>query len=205
LSYATTSLWNQPPCYRGGGDICYVMGKARHCLAMATAETAPALICLDARIKTLGPNGERSLTAERFFVSAGVTDLGEDEILTEIEIPDPPTYIKGVYLKYSRRDSIDFAIVGVATMLGLQPKTCTCDHIRISLLGVARIPIRVYKAEEILKGKLVNAERITQAAQAAAEECHPLGDIYASARLKRTVARELVKRAIIETLDAASR
>lgn len=205
LYYATFYLWGRAPCYRGGGDVCYVAKKAKSCQAMATAETAPALICLDARVKVAGPKDERTLATEHFFVSAGVTELQEDEILTEIEIPNPLPHTAGVYLKNSKREAIDFAIVGVAVVLRLQSKDGACSDARIGLIGVARTPIRAHKAEEILRGEKIKADLIDQAAQAAAEEARPLGDIYASASHKKKMVRALVKKATREALEAANK
>jgi len=172
---------------------------------MAVPETAPALICLDARAKVVGLKGERTLAIEYFFVSAGVTELREDEVLTEIEIPEPLPHTSGVYLKYRRSEAIDFAIVGVAIVLRLQSKDGACSDARIGLIGVARTPIRAHKAEEILRGEKIEAELIDQAAQAASEEARPLGDIYASASYKRTMVRALVKKAAREALEAANK
>lgn len=203
MYYATIYLWGRAPCYRGGGDVCYAFEKATDCVAMATAETAPALICLDARVKVVGPKGERTLATEHFFTSAEVTELREDEILTEIEIPNPLPHTAGVYLKNSKREAIDFAIVGVAVVLRLQSKDGACSDARIGLIGVARTPIRAHKAEEILRGEKMKDDLINQAAQAAAEESHPLGDIYASASYKRMMVKTLVEKATKEALEAA--
>ena len=203
--YDRAYLWGRDLCYRGGGDVCHIGRKGKDCVAMATAETAPALICLNARVKVVGLKGERTLDTEHFFVSAGVTELREDEVLTEIEIPNPLPYTAGVYLKNSKREAIDFAIVGVAAVLRLQSKDGACSDARIGLIGVARTPIRAHKAEEILRGGKIKDDLINQAAQAAAEEAHPLGDIYASASHKRMMVRALVEKATREALEAANK
>lgn len=205
LYYARTHLWCRPPCYRGGGDICYAVEGAKSCQAMATAETAPALICLDARARIAGPKGERTIPLENFFVSAGVTDLYEDEILTTIEIPAPGNHMAGVYLKHSRRGAIDFAIVGVAVMLTLQSRNGACSDIRIALNGVARTPIRANRAEEVLQGKRVEENLIREAAQTASEEARPLGDIFGSATYRKKMVNVLVKQAIKRALEASQK
>jgi CO/xanthine dehydrogenase FAD-binding subunit len=84
LYYARTHLWRWAPCYRGGGDVCYAVDGAKRCQAMATAETAPALLCLGAKVKVTGLKGERAVAIDDFFGSAGETNLGADAILTEI-------------------------------------------------------------------------------------------------------------------------
>lgn len=179
------------------------MKGAKSCQAMATAETAPALLCLNARAKIAGPTGERHVALEDFFISAGVTALQDDEILSAIEIPNPPAHTGGVYLKHSLRGSIDFAIAGVAVVLTLEPRNGACNDARISLLGVARIPMRARRAEGVLKGKTVVDNVIDQAALAASEEARPLGDIFGSAAYRRKLVNVLVKMATKEALEGA--
>ena len=205
LDYMMTYLWNRPPCYRGGGNICYAVEKAKDCIAMATSETAPSLLCLDARVKIAGSNGERVLRLEDFFVSAGVTKLRDDELIVGVEIPEPQTSNKGAYLKYSRRKAIDFAIVGVAAIIKLQPGNGVCADVRIGLLGVSRTPFRAGRAESVLRGQGITTDMVNKAAETAAAESHPLGDIYASAKVKKRLVRQLVERAINEALGAPSK
>ena len=143
---------------------------------MAIAETAPALICLEAKACISGPTGERTLSVEDFFISSGVVDLKEDEILTAIKMPKLPSRTGGAYLRYSLRGAPDFAIAGVAVVLTASDGVC--EDAKIGLLGVDRTPFRARRAEELLKGKEIGDDLIAEAAQAAAKATHPLGDIF---------------------------
>ena len=205
LHYAKTYLWGWAPCYKGGGDACYAVKGAKSCPAMAITETAPALICLGARARLIGPKGERTVAIEDFFVSAGVTVLAEDEILTAIEIPQPPPHTAGVYLKYSKRGAIDFAIAGAAVVLTLQSGDGVCSNARIGLIGVARTPIRARRAEGMMRGKKIESDLIDQVAKSASKEARPLGDTYASASYRRTMVEALVKRATEKALAVVTR
>lgn len=202
LYYTKTYRWGWAPCYKGGGGVCYAVKGAKICPAMATAETAPALICLEARVRIVGPKGERTVAIEDFFVSAGVISLAEGEILATVEIPNPPPHTAGVYLKYSKRGAIDFAIAGAAVVLTLQSRDGVCSNARIGLIGVARTPIRAKRAEGMMKGKKIESDLIDQAARLASKEAHPLGDTYASASYRRTMIEALVKRATKKALAA---
>ena len=192
--YAVIHLRSKSPCYRGGGDICYAVKGAKRCIAMAVAETAPALICLGAEACISGPAGERTIPLENFFTGPGMTILHQDEVLTAIKVPNRPPNTQGGYLKHSLRGTIDFAIVSVAVVLTVNDGVC--EDARIGLLGVAPTPIRAHRAEAIIKGEKVNEGIINRAAQAASAESHPISDVSASAEYKREMVRVFTRRLI---------
>ncbi len=84
------------------------------CNAVPSADSAPSLIVLSARVMIKSLTSERSLPVEKFFLSPRKTVLKEDEILTEISIPNPAPGSRSAYLKLSPRHSMDLAIVGAA-------------------------------------------------------------------------------------------
>jgi len=184
-------------CYRGGGNICYAVNGAKRCQAMAIAETAPILICLGAEVSISTPIGQKTTSLEDFFISSGIVDLKEDEILTAIKVPNPPPNTEGMYLRHSLKGALGFALVGVATVLTVI--NGVCKDVKIGLLGVNRTPIRAHKAEQLLKGEKINDSLIDRAVQVALKESHPLGDIFGSARYRREIVRVLIKQVINDT------
>jgi len=58
--YNQSHRWRQSlsPCYKLGGDQCYVVKKGDHCYSLFSADTVPALIGLGAKIKIMGSAGE---------------------------------------------------------------------------------------------------------------------------------------------------
>ena len=92
------------------------------CNAAPSADTAPPLIGLEAKAKINGPNRERVIALEEFFIGPGENALQADEILTEIQIPNPPPHTRGVYLKLPARTMVDLAVVGVAVVVTLDDK-----------------------------------------------------------------------------------
>lgn len=168
-----------------GGNLCH---------AAPSADTAPPLIGLGARVKISGPKGERTIALEKFFVGPGETALQNGEMLTEIQVPNPPAHTIGVYLKLPARTAIDIAIVGVAVIVRLNSSKII--DAKIALGAVAPTPIRARKAEEIMKGNIIEDGLIERAAQVAAEEAEPISDIRGSADYRREMVRVLTVRAI---------
>jgi carbon-monoxide dehydrogenase medium subunit len=168
------------------------------CNAVPSADLAPPLLTLGARLKIVSGKGERTVNIEDFFTGPGQTALDEDEILREIQILDAPPNGKGVYLKLTPRRAMDLAIVGAAVVV--IPQDGTCRDIRIALGAVAPTPIRAKKAEAVLKGQKLDDKLIEKAAQTAAGESRPIDDHRASAEYRRDMVEVLVKRAIKQAI-----
>ena len=168
-----------------GGNICH---------ASPAADTAPSLIPLGAKVRIVGPAGERTVALEEFFTGPGRTVLQRGEILAEICVPPMPRDTKGVYLKHSSRGAADLAIVGVAVIATLDGGCCR--NVKIVLGAVAPMPIRARNAERVLEGKEINDAVIEQAARAAAAESRPITDVRASADYRREMVKVFTQRAI---------
>jgi len=164
------------------------------CNAVPSADSAPALLTLEARLKLIGQKGERILNIEDFFTGPNETALTGLELLEEIQIPPLPSNSRGIYLKLTPRRSMDLAVVGVAAVVITEDGLCR--DIRIALGAVAPTPIRAKRAEEIIRGQRFSDELIERTAQTAAEESRPIDDHRASAEYRRWMVEALVKESI---------
>jgi len=192
---------NRFPCLRKRGSRCYALeGDNRYhsifggsveegCVAVHPSDTAPALIALDASIRT----SKRTIKAENFFrvdVSK-TTVLEDDEIVTEVQIPTPPKNAKSAFLKFALRKSIDFSIVNCAAMIASSKGKV--EKARICLNAVYVTPYRAVKAEEAVMGKTLNDANAEAAGEAAVSDAKPLRH---NAYMVQ-IAKILIKRAIL--------
>ena len=168
------------------------------CNAVPSADTAPALLALEASTKLLSKKGERIVKLADFFKGPSETVIKPDEMLVEIEIPDLPAGSLGKYSKLSPRRAMDLAVVGVAVVILLN--NGLISDIRIALGAVSPTPLRVSAAEEILLEKKPDAKLIEQAADIAATCCVPITDHRASAEYRADMVRVLTKRALNDLL-----
>ena len=168
------------------------------CNAVPSADSAPALLTLNARLKLVSLKGERTVKIEDFFTGPNDTVLTGKEILREIQVPPLHGKGKGVYLKLSPRRAMDLAIVGVAVVV--IPEDGICRDIRVALGAVSPTPIRAKKAEDILRGQRFSDELIERVAQVASEETCPIDDHRASAGYRKEMVAVLVRRAINEAV-----
>ena len=165
--------------------------------ATPSADTAPALIALDATAKIAGIGGERTISLEEFFKGPGQTVMSSDEILTEITIPKTGPRLVGEYIKFSPREMMDLAYVGVAVVYNLGENDKKCDGVRIVLGAVAPTPIRANRAEAALEGKILTEALAEKAGQIAAEEAKPISDVRSSADYRRAMVGTMTKRALL--------
>jgi len=168
------------------------------CNAVPSADTATALLTLEAKLKLVSQQGERMVNIEDFFTGPNQTVLNDEELLQEIQIPNLPPHAKGIYLKLTPRRAMDLAIVGVAVVV--IPEDGLCNDIRIALGAVAPTPIRAKRAEGILRGQRFNEQLMEKAAQTAAEESKPIDDHRASAEYRREMVKVLTKRAMEQAI-----
>lgn len=164
------------------------------CNAAPSADMAPPLIALGAQLKIQGCNSQKGIPVEDFFTGPGRTRLNRNEILTEIRIPNPMPDSNAVYLKQTRSQGADLAIVGVAASVIMDGKVI--KDVKIALGAVAPTPIRAKKAEEILKGKKPDDKILEACGEAASLESSPIDDVRSSAAYRIKLVKVLVKRAI---------
>ncbi len=162
-------------CYKKGGDICFsVTGDNRYhaiiggeqCYIVHPSDTAHALLALNAQAKIAGPNGERTIPFDDYFISPGEDILRENvlqpnELMTEVFIPAPAQGTKQAWAKQKNRQVYDFAIVSVAA--AFTEANGTWQDGRIVLGGVAPVPYRATVVENQIKGKNIK-NSIQQAA-----------------------------------------
>jgi aerobic carbon-monoxide dehydrogenase medium subunit len=161
------------------------------------------MLALGAEVIANGPNGERTISINDFFLSVFTTALEHGEILTEIRVPIPPPGSGGAYFKLEREVG-DFATVGVAAQVTLDGAG-VCRSAGFGLTNVGPTPIKATKAEGFLVGKILDEAQIRQAAQLAAEEAQPGSDLRGPAEYKVSMVRELTKRALVRARERAGR
>lgn len=156
----------------------------------------PAVIsALEGTLVIQGPGGERTVPALEFFQDYLFTDLGPDEVVTEVRVPKLGPNTGWAYKKFSRR-SQDWAIVGVAAVV--EKSNGNIDSARIGLTSMGSTPIRASTVEGALSG--AGPDGVAEAAESAAEGTSPASDDAASAEFRKHLARVWTRRAVEEAL-----
>jgi len=165
--------------------------------ATPSADVVPALLVLQAQVKISTSDGEKRVPLESIFLGPGKTIMQPGDLLTEITIPPAHANLRGEYIKFSPREMMDLAYVGVAVALVTDGNSNVCREARIALGAVSPFPMRARKAEAVLLNADINEDSAERAGEAASGECAPISDVRASAAYRRHMVRVNTRRAIL--------
>jgi carbon-monoxide dehydrogenase medium subunit len=167
------------------------------CNASPAGDTIGSCLISGGYLHVHGVDGLRQEPLDGFFLGPGKTTLKPGDIVTAISFPLPRTGQTGTYLKLGRNALGDLAIVGV-TVLGYPDRGLPSGfRFHIALASVAPTPLVAAQAEKLLAENPVDKDCIEAAAQAAMDACQPIDDVRGSARYRRSMARNLTKKALL--------
>jgi 4-hydroxybenzoyl-CoA reductase subunit beta len=183
-------------CLKAGGDVCWVAPKGNLCVAISASDLAPVVVALDAVVKLVGPDGERSLPAADLYRPDGIDYLGKsaDEIITEVSIP-PSGRRRTAYRKLRRRGSIDFPILAVAVAVEMSQEG-TVQDARVVVGAVSPAPMRVREAEAELIGSVLDDEVIERAAEIASGPVRPYDNVDLGSRYRKWMTPVYITQAL---------
>jgi len=152
------------------------------------------MLAYRAKVVAEGPQGQREIAIDDFFMGPFTSTLAHGEILTEIRIPAQRPGSSGAYQKMERKVG-DFATAAVAVQVRMDSNG-VCDYAGIGLTNVGLTPIRASAAEDILVGQRLDDQTIREAARLAGEVATPQSDHRGTEEYKRALVRTLTVRAL---------
>ena len=172
------------------------------CNAAPSADGAPILIALGARLRIFSLQGPREMPLEAFFKGPGSVHLAPGEMVTQILVEKPSPTVRAAYHKHEVREALEIAITGVAVALDMTAEG-VCKQARVAISACAPTPIRARQAEAVLEGSRLEADVIDRAAAAAAEEISPIDDVRGCSQYRRDMTGVSLGRAIEKATGAA--
>jgi carbon-monoxide dehydrogenase medium subunit len=158
-------------------------GSVAH--ADPAADYPAALQALEAKIVLKGAQGERTVSADDFFVDMFTTALEPGEIVREVIVPVDGEGTGTNYQKVVQPAS-GFAIVGIAARVRKSGGKITMA--RIGVTGLSNRAFRATTAEKALEGKAGSAAEIQAAAALVAQGIEANADLHASADYRKHLA-----------------
>ncbi|MEP6642916.1 MAG: FAD binding domain-containing protein [Acidobacteriaceae bacterium] len=184
-------------CIKKDGNLCHVAPGGTKCWAAFSADTPPALLCLNTEIEIASAAGVRRMPLLEFYTGEGdayrVLKLGE--IVTRIILPASSAGWRGVYRKLRVRGSIDYPLAGVA--VALKPFNGHFTEAQVALTAVNPAPVLVKRAGEMLVGKPIDDALAEQVGDLAARTAKPLTTSALTPEYRREMIRVFTKRAIL--------
>ena len=173
------------PMIRNAGTVAGNIGSAS-----PAGDMLPPLLALDAHIELVGKNGARTMPLDEFFLGPRKTARNANELISNLQIPNPPG--ASAFYKLGLRQADAISLVSVAVWL--ERDGDKIRDVRIALGAVAPRPIRAARAEAILRGQIFDETNLKESARVAAEECAPIDDLRASAAYRKRMVNVYVRR-----------
>ncbi len=173
-----------------------ILGASEACIATHPSDMAVSLVALDAVVRVLLPNGERTIPLVDFYRLPGNepqrdTVLQHGALITAIDLPPLLGAPRSHYRKVRDRASYAFALVSVAAAIHVTDGIVR--DARIALGGVAHAPWRATKAESVLRGAAATEEMFGRAAEAELADAQPLpGNAFKIPLVRNVVVRTLL-------------
>jgi aerobic carbon-monoxide dehydrogenase medium subunit len=159
------------------------------CVSDPTNHLPPVCLAVGASFTIRGPEGERVVPADEFFVGVYMTAVGEGELLTKISVP--PASEVG--------DGFSGVTVGAhGTCIVDAAATVSGSSARIALGCVAATPVRATAMEERLAGTDFTEDSVREAARGLGDSLDPPSDVHGSADYRRSVAEVSAVRAVLQ-------
>ncbi|MCS7088586.1 MAG: xanthine dehydrogenase family protein subunit M [Thermoflexales bacterium] len=171
------------------------------CTASPAGDSIPALIVHRAVVAIASLEGTREVALEDFFVGPGKTILKPHELVVHFKLPPPPAGFGAAYLRFTPRNEMDIAVVGVGAALTVREGRIV--DARIALGAVAPTPLLAREAAAVLIGSAPTEEAFEAAARAAQAVARPITDVRGTAEQRRHLVGVLTRRALRHALARA--
>jgi len=195
-SFADTAPLVAEPQVRNRGTVVGSVAQAD-----PKGDWGSVLLAHDGEVVARGPDGERTIPADEFFVLPYDTSLEEGELVTEVRVEAAAEGEGSAYEKLKRKVG-DYAMVGVAARVVLGDDDAI-ERAGIGLTSVGITNLRSESAADVLEGEVPDAELLRRAGEAASGDAEPQSDEHGDAEYKENMVRVLTQRALVTALDRA--
>jgi CO/xanthine dehydrogenase FAD-binding subunit len=164
------------PCFKRNGNRCYLIPKGKKCQAVFTADTVPALICLDAKVMIQSDTRSRQLPVEKLYTGDPLSPiaLSEGELVSGVIVPNFTPMRGSEFVKFSLRGGMEFGALTLAVLLDMTDDGTTCARARFAVGSVSAKPVRAVKAEKAMTGEKPSEKLMREVAKKIATEVRPV-------------------------------
>ena len=171
------------------------------CNASPAADSVPALAVHGAAVLLRQGNSRRRLPLSDFAIGPGRNALRAGEFMEAIEVPGLDERESSCYRRFTVRESMDLAFVGVGALVRLAPDGRTVERLSLALGAVGPTVEAAPAAAALLEGKEPTPELLRECGEVAALGCHPIDDLRASAGYRRRLVVALVRETVAIALE----
>src|SRR5438874_10130293 len=189
-------------CIKKDGDLCHVAPGGAKCWAAFSADTPPALLCLNAEIEIASASATRRIPLRDFYTGEGddYRRLQPNELLTKIILPQSSSGYRGTYRKLRVRGSIDYPLAGVA--VAIKRSNGHIEDLQIALTAVNPAPVLVAGLMALMNNGTIDDQTAERASELAAGTAKPLTTSALTPEYRREIIRVFTKRAIVAAIES---
>jgi carbon-monoxide dehydrogenase medium subunit len=162
------------------------------CVSDPTNHLPPLLVALDATFTIRGQGGERTVSADEFFLGVYMTAVGEGELLTKVNVP-PSSGAGDGFAGLTIGKHGTYIVNAAASVAG--------DTARVAIGCVGASPVRATAMEERLAGGDFSEDAVRAAAQGLGASLDPPSDVHGSADFRRHLAEVSAARAVLQAVE----
>src|SRR3954451_16169650 len=189
-------------CIKKDGDLCHVAPGGTKCWAAFSADTPPALLCLNAEIEIASASATRRILLRDLYTGEGDSyrKLQPSELVTKIILPHASSGYGGTYRKLRVRGSIDYPLAGVAVTV--KQTNGHIDDIQIALTAVNPAPVLVPGLTTLLSNGRIDNNVAKHAGEFASRVAKPLTTSALTPEYRREMIRVFTKRALLALIES---
>jgi 4-hydroxybenzoyl-CoA reductase subunit beta len=189
-------------CIKKDGDLCHVAPGGTKCWAAFSADTPPALLCLNAEIEIASASATRRILLRDLYTGEGDSyrKLQPSELVTKIILPHASSGYGGTYRKLRVRGSIDYPLAGVAVTV--KQTNGHIDDIQIALTAVNPAPVLVPGLTTLLSNGRIDNNAAEHAGELASRAAKPLTTSALTPEYRREMIRVFTKRALLALIES---
>ena len=171
--------------------------------ASPAGDTLPLLAALDARVRLVSRDGERTVPLTELVTGVKRTAIAPGEVVTDVTV----RRCRGPqqFLKVGTRNAMVIAIASAAVVVDLD-----AQEVRCAMGSVGPVPVRARRAEahiaDAVDWQHVRASdaAVARFAELAAEECTPITDHRSTDEYRRRAVRVITERGLRRCLSGAA-
>ena len=168
------------------------------CNASPAADGVPPLLALGAEVELVSARGQRRLPLQQFILGPRRTELGSDEILAAVLIPEAALCGRSAFVKLGARTHLVISIAMVAARVVVEGGRVSEAAVAVGSCSPAAVRLPAVEAALVGVAAYDVVDRVSAADVQVA--LSPIDDVRATSAFRREAAVELVRRALAEAL-----
>jgi xanthine dehydrogenase small subunit len=164
--------------------------------ASPIGDMIPLMVVLGASVELASATSVRSIPVEKFYRGYRTTDIGPDEVITAVLVPERRPGKHVFAYKVAKRFDQDISTLTLVAALAIGDSTV--DEAAICYGGMSAMVHRASQTEAALIGRVFDNASVEAACLSLEQDYSPISDLRGSSGYRRQVAANLLRKSVID-------